>query len=806
MTMNRYFIGVALSLAALLPHHLPAQTLEEAFRNPPREARAMMIWQWMDGCVTREGITADLEAYKAAGLGGVQQFLIGGPSQTRIKRVENAIGTDNWRSLMRFAMDECARLGLTFGTHNCPGWTSSSYTTVLPEYSMQDLVWSETPVTGDGKVQTLVLPRPEVDPKWDYYRDVAVVAVPSAGAVPLDRIHVLSVAPGADGSLQWAVPDGAWTLYRFGHTTNGKDNHGTAPEGGVGLECDKMSAEAVDHFWSLFPAEIIRIAGPHAGKTFLRFEVDSYECGGQSWTPRLPEEFLQHCGYDILPWLPVFAGRTLVSEAATEHFKEDYARTGQDLVAHNYYGRLSELAHQNGLVLLVEPYGQGGQPFNPVDTRKVCATIAPDDPIAAEFWTQPLSWGWPEVPNVVAAARAAGHETVWAEGFTCVPGYAWKDDPDGLKRVGDKAYCLGINGFMLHAGASNPWPNVRPGMTFGAWGTQWTPGQTWWPDGAPALFEYFARCQALLQRGQYVDDFHSSSRSLATGEDALQWIHRRDGDADLYFIANTADASLRTVISLAGEGRVPEFWDPETAAISDAPAWQISNGRTAILLDLGPGQSTFVVLRRAGDTPGPGLVPPSRIVRKEWPVAGPWHVRFPEGWGAPGEITLTELSSWDESEIEGVKFFSGTARYKTTLTIKKIDNESRYELNLGEVKNLAVVRINGQALPVLWRPPFRVDVTRLLRKGENQLEIDVTNLWVNRLVGDEREPDDLRWTEQRRPGSGAFILEEPDWLRNGTPRPSQGRKAVVSYKIFSKDEPLLRSGLLGPVVLQQFPE
>jgi len=804
--MRKIVWGASCLVAVLSSWGLSAQTLEEAFLHPPQEARAMMIWQWMDGCVTREGITADLEAYKAAGLGGVQQFLIGGPSQTRIKRSENAIGTENWRSLMRFAMDECARLGLTFGTHNCPGWTSSSYTTVQPEYSMQNLVWSETPAMGTGKVQSLTLPRSEVDPKWDYYRDVTVVAVPASETISLDQVIVIPDTLTPDGGLQWTVPDGAWVLYRFGHTTNGKDNHGTAPEGGVGLECDKMSAEAVDHFWSQFPAEIIRIAGPHAGKTFLRFEVDSYECGGQSWTPRLPEEFMQHCGYDILPWLPVFAGRTIVSAAATEHFLEDYARTGQDLVAHNYYGRLSELAHQSGLVLLVEPYGQGGQPFNPVDTRKVCATIAPDDPIAAEFWTQPLAWGWPEVPSVVSAARAAGHETVLAEGFTCVPGYAWKDDPDGLKRVGDKAYCLGINGFMLHAGASNPWPDVRPGMTFGAWGTQWTPGQTWWKDGAPALFEYFARCQSLLRRGRFVDDFHSSSRSLATGQDALQWIHRQDGDIDFYFVANTADTPVQTVVSLTGAGRVPEFWNPENAGIADAPAWQVAGGRTGILLDLGAGQSTFIVLRRATDQEGPGLALPRRTVLREWPVAGPWRVSFPERWGAPAEITLPELASWSESPIDGVKYFSGTARYEKTLNIKKINTSSRYVLDLGDVKNLAVVRVNGQPLPVLWRPPFRIDVTDFLRKGDNNLEIDVTNLWVNRLVGDEREPDDLRWTEQRRPGSGAFILEEPDWLKNGTPRPSQGRKAVVSYKIFTKDEPLLPSGLLGPVVLREVSE
>ena len=131
------------------------------------------------------------------------------------------------------------------------------------------------------------------------------------------------------------------------------------------------------------------------------------------------------------------------------------------------------------------------------------------------------------------------------------------------------------------------------------------------------------------------------------------------------------------------------------------------------------------------------------------------------------------------------------------------DAGSRYVLDLGDVKNLAVVRVNGTALPTLWRTPFRVDVTGLLRKGENVLEIDVTNLWLNRLAGDEREPDDIRWAEPTRMGGGSFMLEVPEWLRSGSARPSQGRKAVVSYKVIRKDTPLLPSGLIGPTVLLQ---
>ena len=792
--------ALLLAAASTLPA-IQAQTLESVFQNPPQEVRPVMIWEWMNGVVSREGITAELEAYKAAGIGGVQQFIVSGDMQILFNEPSNAIGTDNWRALMKYSMEECARLGLTFGTHNCPGWSSSAHPDIQPEYSMQALLWSETTATGNGREQAFSLPRPETDPRWDFYRDVAVVAVPAEGVIPQDRIRVFENALSDDGGFSWAVPDGDWVIYRFGHSSNGRDNHGTGPTGGIGLECDKMSKEAVEHFWALYPAEIIKLAGPLAGKTLRRFEVDSYEVGGQTWTAKYPEEFLQRCGYSILPWLPALAGRTIGGEAATRHFLRDYEDTGTSLVAENYYGHLSELAHRNGMVLLTEPYGTGGQPFNPIDTRKISAALAADDPIAAEFWTMPLNWGWPEVPSVVAAARAAGHETIWAEAFTSVSGQAFRDDPDAIKRVGDKAYCLGINGFMLHAAAQNPWPDVKPGMTFGSWGTQWTPTQTWWKDGAPALFAYFARCQALLQRGKYVDDFHSTHRSLESGRAALQWIHRQDGDTDLYFVANTADTPLQTVADIAGEGRVPELWNPENAAICDAPAWLGADGRTQVTLDLGPGQSLFIVFRRQAATQGPGLTLPSRGVLKTFAFKGPWTVRFPEGWDAPEEITLDRLASWHESPLDGVKYFSGTACYSTHLTMGKIDPRCQYILDLGDVKNVALVRINGQELPPLWRTPFRVDVSSLLQKGDNQVEIEVSNLWINRLIGDEQEPDDIRWEVRRgRPG---LMLEEPDWLRNGTPRPSRGRKTVTSYKFVTKDDPLLPSGLLGPVVLEQ---
>jgi hypothetical protein len=206
-------------------------------------------------------------------------------------------------------------------------------------------------------------------------------------------------------------------------------------------------------------------------------------------------------------------------------------------------------------------------------------------------------------------------------------------------------------------------------------------------------------------------------------------------------------------------------------------------------------------------------------------IQGPWELRFPPNWGAPDKVVLDKLISWPESPDAGVKYFSGTATY-----VKGFDLPTGYfatgrtvVLNLGEVKQIASVRVNGKDLGVLWKPPFEMDVTGALNAGANALEVRVTNFWVNRLIGDEQQPDDAQWgrggrggrggagtfpttasaaTGARGPGGGVPLASIPDWLTQGQVRPSRGRYTFTSYKFYGKDSPLLESGLLGPVKLE----
>ena len=181
-------------------------------------------------------------------------------------------------------------------------------------------------------------------------------------------------------------------------------------------------------------------------------------------------------------------------------------------------------------------------------------------------------------------------------------------------------------------------------------------------------------------------------------------------------------------------------------------------------------------------------------------AAGPWELSFPPGWGAPEHVTLPKLISWPEHTDPGVRFFSGTATYRTKLDIPqdRFAAGQSLHLNLGDVQVIAEVKLNGQDLGILWKPPFRVDVTKIARPGANDLEVRVTNLWPNRLIGDEQFPDDCspdgKWT------SGG-IRAWPEWLLRGQPRPEPRRLTFAALKHWSKDDRLLPSGLLGPVTV-----
>lgn len=280
----------------------------------------------------------------------------------------------------------------------------------------------------------------------------------------------------------------------------------------------------------------------------------------------------------------------------------------------------------------------------------------------------------------------------------------------------------------------------------------------------------------------------------------LKTYHRVDktSGVDIYFLCNPTDNAVVDTLRLNGvDGHYAEVWNPYSMEMNAI------NLLTDTLIVMEPYGSRFIILTKEH---GDRLPQERRVVVDSMAVSGDWAISFPQHEGL---VNMNTLLSWTESPDKDIKYFSGTATYNIDVQIDKRflrRKGARYILSLGMVKNMAMVRVNGKRMPLLWKYPFECDVTEALRKGRNSIEVEVTNLWPNRMIGDEQEPDDIEWYEPFRydyakgsPVVGCFMKSIPQWLSEGLPRPSKGRKTVSSFKFFNADSPLLPSGLLGPV-------
>jgi hypothetical protein len=281
---------------------------------------------------------------------------------------------------------------------------------------------------------------------------------------------------------------------------------------------------------------------------------------------------------------------------------------------------------------------------------------------------------------------------------------------------------------------------------------------------------------------------------------ALRYIHKRLGDADVYFVANPKPRDVEARCTFRVSGKQPELWWPDSGRTEMATTFASEGDGTTVPLRLEPNGSVFVMFRKASG----GQQPAS--VGKNWAefrplqeLAGPWELSFPPHWGAPDRVTLDRLASWSEHRDPGVKYFSGTATYRTRFDwladSRVASGGSRVFLDLGRVAVMAEVKLNGKDLGILWKAPFRVDISEAVKPGDNALEVRVVNLWINRMIGDEQLPED----SDRRPNG--TLNAWPAWLDEGKPSPS-GRFTFTSWRLWKKTNPLVESGLLGPVTLQ----
>lgn len=783
-----------------------ATPLETLFRQPPQEAKPHVMWMWMGSNVSTASITKDLEALHAAGFGGTLMFSCADtttpwPSEIGKSPTPDVVAfTDPWWRLVRHASIESHRLGMDFGMAGSPGYSTSGGPWITPELSMLQICHSSVKATGPAKTK-LDLPRPTVDPRGQmhypvfnpetglvekpeiparktFYRDIAVIALPAEGEPTKDQVIELT------GKTEWEVPAGEWTIYRFGYTTKGillQPPQWKAQ----GLECDKLNPEAVGLHLDHVIGEIRKHVGDLVGKGFNFVHLDSYEAGVPEWTPRMREEFLKRRSYDLTPFLATLAGRTIGSKKESDKYRADFKETVRDLFRDVYYKMHREKLRAAGLVFSSEPYG-GEWRANDV--------VPQVDRVMVEFWTSRGGFG----ATTIAAQQRTGRNLVDAEAFTGWPDVSqWTEYPAWLKPIGDKAFCAGINRLVLHRVVPQPWDErYKPGNTMGWWGTHFDHTQTWWEHGK-AMVAYWTRCQALLQWGKVV--LEKDAFSVVGQADPLKIgaVQRRGKEGDLWFVANSADAAGAAVCRFAVTGKQPELWDPVTGETRDLPDFKVTPAGTEISLCFAAGQSHFIVFRKPA-----GEAVAAKNFAEETAVAtldGKWLVQFDPQWGGPAEpVAFEQLVDWTSRPEPGIKYFSGTATYRQNFDA---DAQAGLVLDLGVVKHTAKVRLNGQDLGVVWTAPWQVKIPDgVLRAKDNRLEIEVANVWANRLIGDEQEPPDCEWIPGPR-GLGGSLKEFPDWFLNHQPRPSKGRYCFTTWNYFTIDSPLVPSGLMGPVRL-----
>jgi hypothetical protein len=619
--------------------------LKAEFASPPSSSKPLTWLHAMSGNMSAAGITKDLESIAEVGIGGTMLFNVtqGIPlGKVRFNSTEHI-------ELIGHLAKESQRLGLTFGMHNCDGWTSSGGPWVTPEHSMKRLTFSETVVEG-GEIN-LALAQPQT--LLDYYQDVAVIAYPALASeiddanrkpvitssdpnfkltvltngdvsdhsvlTPIDgqpawiqfaynqpytmrllemllyngrgvelSLHIsddgktftkvkdlplrrpgkyvygtddafaghkakyfrvvskqpvnlmevrVSSTPTMDnytgrtqasrtdyqefesigsapdgltvktaevrdltssmtenGRLQTQLPEGKWTIMRFGYTSTGAVNIPASREG-TGLEVDKFSQPAFKLHYEHFITNVLNQVKKVAPNALYSIEIDSYEVGAQNWTHDYEKLFEKEYGYDLVPYLPLFAGKFVDSATTAEAVLWDTRDFNNRLITENYYGYFSELAHKDGVKTYLEPYGSG--PFNELDVAR-----SADYPMG-EFWLDTNNF---RISSSASTANLYDKPIVAAEAFTQFPQNNWLFNPSVGKVDSDKSWALGVNQHVFHRFAHQANTHVMPGMTMNMWGAHFDRTQPWWNGAGKAWFEYITRGQHLLRVGNAVSD------------------------------------------------------------------------------------------------------------------------------------------------------------------------------------------------------------------------------------------------------------------------------------------------------------
>ncbi|KQS30617.1 glycosyl hydrolase [Dyadobacter sp. Leaf189] len=508
------------------------------FQNPTSDYGIRCWWWWLNGNIDKETITRDLEEMKAKGFSGACIFDAGGAEQRGNDQVPEGpmFGSPAWQELYVHAIKEADRLGLVMSMSIQSGWNLGG-PDVTPAETAKQVVFSETKVKG-GTAVNMELTMPEV--RYDYYRDIVVLAVPSktftnrapisdlankaatrevGGSAPETR-PLLTDIPGTpgeedaalkqvinitkhfkNGKLSWKAPAGEWTILRMGFTPTDAEVS-TSSGKWQGHVIDYLSEKNFNRYWDTHVEPLLKAIGPMAGKTLRYLQTDSFEAGGLNWTEGFEKEFIRYRGYDPIPYLPVLAGKIIENREVSNRFLADLRKTLGDLISEKHYGTFAKRAGAYGIGLQPESAGPHAGPFDGLKN------YGHSEIMMSEFWSPSPHRARPVdrffVKQAGSAAKIFNKKLVGAESFTTI-GPHWNDVMwSDMKPSADHEFCAGLNLVYLHTFTASPKAMGLPGQEYFA-GTHFNPNVTWW-NHSTEFIKYLTRCQYLLQQGTSVAD------------------------------------------------------------------------------------------------------------------------------------------------------------------------------------------------------------------------------------------------------------------------------------------------------------
>ena len=482
---------------------------QDGFMNPPICARPGAFWAWLEGHVSLERMTYELEEMKDKGMGGADIWDVHAyiNPDRMIPAGPTFLGEESVKAIAH-ALREAKRLGLSMGMVAASGWNAGGRW-VKPADAGMGLFHSQVSVEGPATFsQDLPLPEvpkgcpKDVEGRPLFYREVAVLAVPQAEDQTLestDSVIDLSRHYDKTGRLTWDVPAGKWTILRFIMSNTGYQLIAQSPNSG-GPMIDFLNPESTRMHFGHIIDRLESALGDVSDFPLDHLEVDSMELGQHTiWTEKIIDRFKKDYGYDPLKYLPLLTGWNTKDAEVSKRFLYDWKKLVSDVFIDNHYRTGSAYLREHGVKLCAEAGGPGAPIWDscPVDSLKALGAV---DILRGEFWPKMRNiW---LVKEISSAAHIYGKTMVDAESFT-----SWRHLQDGpyfYKLMADKAMSEGLNHFTFHTFAHSPEEAGLPGNYYHA-GTHINPNRVWWPMARPFI-DYLSRCCYMLQKGLFVAD------------------------------------------------------------------------------------------------------------------------------------------------------------------------------------------------------------------------------------------------------------------------------------------------------------